>query len=96
MADTKREDKLGLYDSGTVEGRWQRFWQDNGTFRAFKPGEPGTEAGKPKYYILDFFPYPSGAGLHVGHPLGYCATDIIARYKRMCGFNVLHPMGFDS
>ncbi len=96
MPDTKHNDKLGRYDFGTIEARWQRYWEDHGTFRTLNPSDPGADTSKPKYYILDFFPYPSGAGLHVGHPLGYCATDIIARYKRMCGFNILHPMGFDS
>src|SRR5471032_2430557 len=73
---------------------WQRHWLDQSTFRAANPGEPGSE--KPKYYALDMFPYPSGAGLHVGHPEGWIATDIISRQKRMKGFNVLHPMGWDA
>jgi leucyl-tRNA synthetase len=78
----------------TFEPRWQRYWLEQSTFRAANPGEPGSE--KPKYYALDMFPYPSGAGLHVGHPEGWTATDIISRYKRMRGFNVLHPMGWDA
>ncbi len=77
-----------------IDERWQAEWERADAFHTANPGEPG--AARPKYFILDFFPYPSGAGLHVGHPLGYIATDIIARYKRMSGFNVLHPMGFDS
>jgi leucyl-tRNA synthetase len=76
------------------EPAWQAYWQKNATFRAANPGEPGSE--KPKFYALDMFPYPSGAGLHVGHPEGYIATDLISRYKRMRGFNVLHPMGWDA
>ena len=73
-----------------IEAKWQKFWKEKQTFKADEASE------KPKYYVLDMFPYPSGAGLHVGHPLGYIASDIYARYKRHQGYNVLHPMGFDS
>ena len=82
------------YDPQAIEPRWQRHWEENKTFRAADPGQPGGD--KPKYYVLDMFPYPSGNGLHVGHPEGYTATDIVSRFKRMNGFNVLHPMGWDS
>lgn len=78
------------------EPKWQSRWDTDQTFRTPNPGEPSFDATKPKYYVLDMFPYPSGSGLHVGHPEGYTATDIIGRYKRMRGFNVLHPMGYDS
>jgi len=78
------------------EPQWQARWDAEKTFRTPGPGDAGFDATKPKYYVLDMFPYPSGAGLHVGHPEGYTATDIIGRYKRMNGFNVLHPMGYDS
>lgn len=83
------------YNPAAVESRWQQFWETNKTFRTPDPGTPEV-AGKPKYYILDMFPYPSGSGLHVGHPEGYTATDILARFKRMNGYHVLHPMGWDA
>ncbi|MFQ6048554.1 MAG: class I tRNA ligase family protein, partial [Phycisphaerae bacterium] len=84
------------YDFAAIEAKWQRYWREHGTFRAPNPGQPGFDPSRPKFYVLDMFPYPSAAGLHVGHPVGYVATDIIARYKRMKGFNVLHPMGYDA
>ncbi len=79
-----------------IETRWQAWWDERGTYRQPNPGEPGFDASKPKFYCLDMFPYPSGAGLHVGHPEGYTATDILCRFKRMTGHNVLHPMGWDA
>jgi len=78
------------YDFNQIEAKWQKYWSENQTFKA------SNTSNKPKYYALDMFPYPSGAGLHVGHPLGYIASDIYARYKRHQGFNVLHPQGYDS
>ena len=78
------------YKFREIESKWISFWKTNGSYNVSEnsPGE--------KYYVLDMFPYPSGAGLHVGHPLGYIASDVIARYKKLLGYNVLHPMGYDS
>ena len=81
---------MSQYDHKTIESKWQLYWEENKTFRTEENSD------RPKYYVLDMFPYPSGQGLHVGHPLGYIATDIVARFKRMNGFNVLHPMGWDA
>ncbi|PRY15701.1 leucyl-tRNA synthetase [Pontibacter ummariensis] len=81
---------MSEYNFNQIEKKWQRYWEEHHTFKATATSD------KPKYYAMDMFPYPSGAGLHVGHPLGYIASDIVSRYKRQKGFNVLHPMGFDS
>ena len=78
------------YDFTAIEAKWQKYWDEHQTFQAT------DDTTKKKLYVLDMFPYPSGAGLHVGHPEGYTATDIYSRFKRMNGFNVLHPMGWDA
>ncbi len=78
------------YNHKEIEQRWQQYWRDNKVYHVTE------DPARKKFYVLDMFPYPSGAGLHVGHPLGYIASDIYSRYKRQQGFNVLHPMGYDA
>jgi leucyl-tRNA synthetase len=91
MAEPKQ-----TYDPAAIEPKWQQFWAERKVFRAKNPGDPGFDPNQPKFYALDMFPYPSAAGLHVGHPEGYTATDIVSRWKRAKGCNVLHPMGWDA
>ncbi|HEX6885251.1 MAG TPA: leucine--tRNA ligase [Planctomycetota bacterium] len=84
------------YEPAEIEPRWQRVWEERGLHRARNPGEPGFDPARPKFYVLDMFPYPSGSGLHVGHAVGYIGTDVVTRRKWMEGANVLHPMGWDA
>ena len=83
--------KLAIYDYSAIEKKCHKYWEEHNTFAT-----DVWDFSKPKYYVLDMFPYPSGVGLHAGHPEGYTATDIMSRMKRMQGYNVLHPMGYDS
>jgi leucyl-tRNA synthetase len=96
MPEQQTTQPCRIYDPAAVEARWQAYWETDRTFVTPNPGQPGFAAAKPKLYILDMYPYPSAAGLHVGHPEGYTATDILTRYRRMQGYNVLHPMGYDA
>lgn len=91
MSERRRQ-----YPFDEIEARWQKHWESEGTYRALNPGDAGFDTNKPKYIVLDMFPYPSGDGLHVGHVEGYTATDITARFMRMRGHNVMHPMGWDA
>src|SRR5699024_10574546 len=86
----KERQKIMAFNHKVIEKKWQKYWDENKEFKTLE------DYSKPKYYALDMFPYPSGAGLHVGHPEGYTATDIMSRYKRAQGYNVLHPMGWDA
>ncbi len=95
-ADPEHPHRYTARLANEIEALWQAYWERHDTFVTANPGEEGFDGTRPKFYCLDMFPYPSGEGLHVGHPLGYIATDITCRHKRMCGFNVLHPMGFDA
>ena len=86
----KKNSKADYYNHLKIEKKWQKFWADKKIYKTT------DDTSKPKSYVLDMFPYPSGEGLHVGHPKGYIATDIYSRFKRMNGYNVLHPMGWDA
>ena len=92
--DPESRPRRHVYDAAEIEPKWQQIWREHSAFRT--PDDPELLASRPKYYVLDMFPYPSGAGLHIGHPEGYTATDVVARKRRMEGFNVLHPMGWDA
>ncbi len=95
-SDSEHPHRYDAALANEIEAQWQAHWEQHRTYATPNPGDPGFDPQRPKLYVLDMFPYPSGEGLHVGHPLGYIATDIYCRYQRMHGFNVLHPMGFDA